>query len=278
MEIEKTMSDEEKMRNYFESFINVYVTAANKAKLPADRERLEEIVRNAEFKTFEIPNMTGTFSVNKKLIQVILNNFRKNGSNRNLFLILHEFAHLDSGINEELFKDQSALLQQLNEIAKKSHNENLNEINAYYGILAIDEVVAQWTCEELNDALNGKKREICKVTGGPLNSKISYTTDFSDNDIYSPLEQVVEKMIQSVGYKDIRTFTTDVLASNTGIMSKINSSNFEKLCNIGIICKGIYKENGFEPSLKVTANDIENAFESLMKNSDLGENNGGSER
>lgn len=276
--MENTISEGEKIREYFKKFIEVYVMAANKANLPVDRERLEEIVRNAEFKTFEIPNTTGTFAVNKNLIQVIINNFKKNGSNRNTFLLLHEFAHLNSSINVELYEDQTALLQQLNEIAEKLQSENITGINAYYGIQAIDEVLAQWTCEELNDAINDRKRERHEFTRGPLDSQISYVSDFSDNDIYSPLEQVVEKLLQSLGYKDIRSFAIDVLASDKGIMYKINSDNFEKLCNIGIICKAIYKENGFESRLNVTGNDVENAFYSLMKNVDFGENNGGSER
>lgn len=276
--IENNLSDAEKIREYFRSFLDMYVSAANKAKLPVNKERLESIIENAEFKTFEMPNTTGTFSVNRDLIQVIINNFRKNGSDRNNFLLLHEFAHLDSGVNEELFADQNALLQQLNDKAEKLQGKYTKGINAYYGIIAIDEVLAQWTCEELNDAIKDKKREIHEFTKGPLDSDVKFKSDFSDNDIYSPLEPVVERLLQSLGYTDIRDFATNVLASDKGIVNSIDDKSFEKLCQIGIICKAIYKEQGFNDTLTVTKEDVEQAYLSLFKDVEFGENNGEEER
>ena len=62
---------EEKMRSYFKDFVNVYVQNAKKASLPADKEKLEKIIDSAEFKIFEMEGMTGTFSVNRRLIRVI---------------------------------------------------------------------------------------------------------------------------------------------------------------------------------------------------------------
>lgn len=275
---ETNLTDAEKIRTYFRSFLDMYVSASNKAKLPVDRERLQSIIDNAEFKTFEIPNTTGTFSVNRNLIRVIMNNFIKNGSDRNNFLLLHEFTHLDSSVNEELFSDQNALLQKLNKRAESIHKKYMTGINAYYGIIAIDEVLAQWTGEELNDALKDKKREVHEFTRGPLDSDVKFKSDFSDNDIYSPLESVVEKLLQSLGYKDIREFATDVLASDKGVVDSIQGKNFKKLCQIGVICKAIYKENGFNNSLKVSKEEVEQAYSSLFKNSNVGENNGGYER
>lgn len=275
---ENNLTDAEKIREYFRSFLEMYISAAEKAKLPVDKERLQQIIDNAEFKTFEMPNSTGTFSVNRNLIQVIMNNFRKNGSDRNNFLLLHEFTHLDSSVNEELFADQNALLQKLNEQAEKLNGKYITGINAYYGIIAIDEVLAQWTGEELNDALKEKKREVHEFTRGPLDSDMKFKSDFSDNDIYSPLEPVVEKLLQSIGYKDIREFATDVLASDKGVVDSIQGKDFEKLCQIGVICKAIYKENGFNDTLSVSKEDVEQAYSSLFKDTDFGENNGGDER
>lgn len=275
---ENNLTDAEKIREYFRSFLDIYVSAANKAKLPVDRERFESIIDNAEFKTFEIPNTTGTFSVNRNLIQVIMNNFRKNGPDRNNFLLLHEFAHLDSSVNEELFADQNALLQKLNDKAEKLKGKNTEGINAYYGIVAIDEVLAQWTCEELNDALKDTKRNVHEFEKGPLDSDIKYKSDFSDNDIYSSLQPVVEKLVQAIGYTNIRDFATNVLATNKGIVNSIDDKNFEKLCQIGIICKAIYKEQGFNDTIVVSKEDVEQAYSTLFKNVDFGENNGGDER
>ena len=274
---ENNLTDAEKIREYFRNFIDIYVLAANKSKLPVNKERLQSIIDNAEFKTFESSNTTGTFSVNRSLIQVIINNFKKNGVDRNNFLLLHEFAHLDSGVNEELFANQNTLLQLLNEKAEKSQEKNATGINAYYGIIAIDEVLAQWTCEELNDALKDRKREVHEFSSGPLNSDVKFKSDFSNNDIYSPLESVVEKLLQSLGYKDIREFATVVLASDKGIFDSIQGKDFEKLCQIGIICKAIYRENGFANAI-VSKEDVEQAYSSIYQESDFGENSGGDER
>ena len=278
MENNENISESEKIRSYFKSFLEIYVFAANKANLPVNREYLETIINNAEFKTFEMTNTTATFSVNRNLIQVIINNFRKNGVERNNFLLLHEFTHLNSSVNEELFADQNKLLQQLNNKAEEIQSKTTTGINANYGIIAIDEVLAQWTCEELNDALKDKKRETHKFTKGPLNSDVEYVSDFSDNDIYSPLEPVVEKLIQYSGYADLRKFAEDVLASNKGIVDSIDSKNFEKLCQIGIICEAIYKEQGFTENIIVTKEEVEEAYTYLLGNIDYGENNGEVER
>lgn len=277
---EKYLSDAEKIREYFRNFIDVYCSAADLANLPVNRENLNEIVDNANFQTFEMPDTTGTFSVNRNLIRIIINNFIKNGSDRNNFLLLHEFAHLDSAVNKELFADPNALLKQLNDKIKciQEKDKHITDINAYYGIVAIDEVLAQWTCEELNDLLKDKKRESHEFSKGPLNSNVKFKSDFSDNDIYSPLQSVVEKLLQSLGYTDIRAFATNVLASDKGIIDSFNNKNFIKLCHLGVICKAIYKEQGFNPKLQVTKEDVEQAYASLLMDVDFGENNGGDER
>lgn len=61
-------------------------------------------------------------------------------------------------------------------------------------------------------------------------------------------------------------------------MNSIDSKNFEKLCQIGIICKAIYKEQGFVENLIVTKDEVEEAYSSLLGNIDFGENNGEVER
>ena len=263
----------EKIRDYFRLFLNMYVSGVKKANLPVNKESLQTIIDTAEFRAFEAPNTTGTFSVNRKLIQIITNNFRKNGADRNNFLLLHEFAHLDSSVNKELFEDPKSLLKQLNEKAKYYHDNTVTGVNAYYGIIAIDEVLAQWTCEELNDALKGKTREVHEYIRGPLDSNVKFKSDFSDKDTYSPLESVVEKLLQSMGYRDIRDFATVVLGSDVGIVDSINGKDFEMLCQIGIICKGIYKENSFVEGLTVTKEDVEQAYYNISSDPNYGKRN-----
>lgn len=270
-----TMTDSEKMREYFKNFIDVYVTTADKANLPADKEKLKEIMDTAEFQTFENHSTTGTFSVNRKLIRAIINNFKSNGVKRNNFLLFHEFTHLISPVNEELFADQNAFLQKLEEKAKTSPYPYVDEYNAYYGMIAIDEVLAQWCCEEHNDAYNQKKRETTEHLKGPLDANVKYTTSFSDNDIYSPLEQPVETLIKKLGYENLRDFATQILSQEyTSLVDRLDEKQFATLCQIGVICKGIYKENGFNNTITTTKEDVEKVYALINRNNDFGENPG----
>lgn len=260
------ITDADKMRIYFRDFVDVYAQMAEQKSIPVDKNKLEQIIENAEFRTFENENTTGTFSVNKKLIQVIMNNFRKNGVAINNFRLFHEFTHLISPINEELFADQNALLEEFQEKASQSNNKFVTGMNAYYGLIAVDEVLAQYTAEELNDAFCKKDRQSIMCKEGPLGAKVKYKTDFSDKDIYSPLEEPVEKLIQVLGYKNLRDFSVDFLSQDKKFTEILDEQAFEKLCCIGVICKGIYKENGFVDQLNVTAEDIEECFDFLYKN------------
>ena len=89
--------------------------------------------------------------------------------------------------------------------------------------------------------------------------------------------QFFKEALQSLGYKDIREFATVVLASDKGIFDSIQGKDFEKLCQIGIICKAIYRENGFANAI-VSKEDVEQAYSSIYQESDFGENSGGDER
>lgn len=271
----ETMTEEKKMREYFKSFINIYVNSCHKANLPVDKDKLETIIDTAEFQTLHIEGTKGTFSVNKRLIRVILENFRKNGFERNNFLLFHEFTHLISPINEELFDDQEATLDKLQKRAERIQGPFVDKYNAYYGMIAVDEALAQWSCEELNDAALDKKRQSYKYSEGPLKADMEYTSDFSDNDVYSPLEEPVEKLIKKLGYKDLREFATDFQTNRKTLIDMLDDRNFETLCQIGIICKGIYKDNNFNPSINITKDDIEKAYKLINRDNTVGENPGG---
>ena len=258
------IENDDQLRLYFKEFIDIYVSLANVKKIPVDSEKLEQIINNAEIKFIDMENTTGTFAVSKNRIEVIKENFYKNGKERNDFLLLHEFTHLNSAINEEIFSDQMGLFQKLSDIAAKKEGENISGINAYYGITAVDEVLAQWVCDELNDSLKNQKRETFEYLNGPLNSDINYKSDFSNGDIYSPLEKIVEMLIQSIGYIDLKDFANDFLASNRKLVNLLNDDTFDMLCNIGVVCQGIYKEQGFMKDITVTKEDIENAYKSIV--------------
>ena len=71
--------------------------------------------------------------------------------------------------------------------------------------MAIDEVLSQWVCEEINDVQNNKHRGVHSYEVGPLGSNVKYEADFSvyngKPDVYSPLERFDENV--SVTKEDV---------------------------------------------------------------------------
>lgn len=268
------LTSEKSIRRYFRGNIDLYVQAAKKVGLPADEENLQSVIDNAKIIIEDDESSKGTFSVNKKTIAVNMNRFKKNGFSRNTFLLLHEIAHLDSAVSAELFMDQSGLFQKLKDTAQMTPGDDVSGLNAYFGIMAIDEVLAQWTCDELHAAIHKKERSVHEYSEGPLGSKVKFKSDFTKDDIYSPLEEVVEKLLQSLGFKDLREFACKALASDMSVVDMIQGDNFRALCQIGIICCAIYNENGFYDAKKVSREEVEHAFENLHRFSDYGENGG----
>lgn len=268
------LTTEESIRRYFRGNIDLYVQAAKKVGLPADEENLQSVIENAQIIIEDDESSKGTFTVNKKMIKVNMNRFKKNGSSRNTFLLLHEIAHLDSAVSSELFMEQSGLFQKLKATAQMSPCDDVSGLNAYFGIIAVDEVLAQWTCDELHAAIHKEERSVHEYSEGPLGSKVKFKSDFTKDDIYSPLEEVVEKLLQSLGFKDLREFACKALASDMSVVDMIQGDNFRALCQIGIICCAIYNENGFYDAKKVSREEVEHAFENLHRFSDYGENGG----
>ena len=268
------LTSKESIRQYFRGNIDLYVQAAKKVGLPADEENLQSVIDNAEIIIEDDESSKGTFSVNKKTIMVNMNSFKKNGSSRNTFLLLHEIAHLDSAVSSELFMDQSGLFQKLKATAQMSPGDDVSGLNAYFGIIAVDEVLAQWTCDELHAAIHKEERSVHEYSEGPLGSRVKFKSDFTKDDIYSPLEEVVENLLHSLGFKDLREFACKALASDMSVVDMIQGDNFRALCQIGIICCAIYNENGFYDAKKVSREDVEHAFENLHRFSDYGENGG----
>ena len=268
------LTSKESIRQYFRGNIDLYVQAAKKVGLPADEENLQSVIDNAEIIIEDDESSKGTFSVNKKTIMVNMNSFKKNGSSRNTFLLLHEIAHLDSAVSSELFMDQSGLFQKLKATAQMSPGDDVSGLNAYFGIIAVDEVLAQWTCDELHAAIHKEERSVHEYSEGPLGSRVKFKSDFTKDDIYSPLEEVVENLLHSLGFKDLREFACKALASDMSVVDMIQGDNFRALCQIGIICCAIYNENGFYDAKKVSREEVEHAFENLHRFSDYGENGG----
>jgi hypothetical protein len=268
------LTPEESIRKYFRGNVDLYVQAAKKVGLPVDEENLQSIMDNAEIILEEDESTTGTFAVSREKIIVNMNNFKKNGSSRNTFLLLHEIAHLDSAVLAELDTDPHGVFQRLKDIEQMTPGDGVSGLNAYFGIIAIDEVLAQWTCDELHAAIHNKERSVHEYSEGPLGSRVKFRSDFTKDDIYSPLEEVVEKLLQSSGFKDLREFACKALASDMSVVDMIQGDNFRALCQIGIICCAIYNENGFYDAKNVSREEVEHAFENLHRFSDYGENGG----
>lgn len=255
------------MREYLKKYVNVYSFACLKSGLPCNEESLNETIGNAEIEFTYNEKSTGTFAVTTKSIGINKYNYDKNGQARNEFLLLHEFTHLCSGINKELYTDQMKFYEGLCERAKSVDGEYIDGYTAYFGIAALDEVLAQWTCEELNDTLRGVKRESEIYKKGPLGSKITFGTSFTGSgiyDIYSPLEEISINFLKSIGYKDMKDFATKILSSDKGI-GELSDESFKKLCYLGVVCRAIYEEEKFVNSETMTKEDVEKAYSLLSE-------------
>ncbi len=252
---------EEKMREYLRKFTNRYITACDKANLPSNREMLENIIDSAKIDLLDMKGTSGTFCVNENYIGIIINNYMNNGEKRNEFLLLHEYTHLSSGLNKEAFSDRDSFSNELCARAARIGGEYITGTEAFYGYMALDEVLAQWTCEELNNP----KRETKKYNMGPLHAKVVFNTTFTSGDrydIYSPLEEPAQKVLKLAGYSSIRDLAVKVLGAREGL-GEVSDEIFKNICYLGVICHGIYEEQEFEETETISKKDIEKAYRLL---------------
>ena len=269
MEKYSDATQEEKIREYLKLYIKTYVAARNRIGIPVDEEKLTELIDCVTIELFKDENMSGTFSVNqlKKWIAVIINNFEKNGKKRNDFLLLHEMTHLSSYNNLNMYtrlRDDNQVAK-FGESEKVINNSDMSGTDVFYGVIAIEEVVAQWMAEKCDEALGNGNRTSHKETHRVLGTDIDVTTDFDNNDTYAPLETYVEAFSKKIGFSSIEDFAKAVVTGEIDLFDYINESNIEYLGYIGILCEGIYQENGFSnPGLPES--DIPKAITYLENN------------
>lgn len=240
-----SLKEEEKIREYLLTMLPLYVKCREQIGVPVDEQSLQNIIKSIQINIHEDNETTGTFNVNqgRNKFGVIINNFHKNGNDRNTFLLLHELTHLSSPLNKEISQNGQEIVNKYNKILKG--NEHLSGIDVYAGLVAIDEVLAQWCCEECNDIIKNQKREKITSKQNILGTNVTFRSDFSDNDIYSPLEQYVEEFAQDLGYSSFKEFARAVLENKQGEKDFVHNNNVERLGYIGLICEGIYQTNGF---------------------------------
>ena len=137
--------------------------------------------------------------------------------------------------------------------------------DVFYGVIAIEEVVAQLMAEKCDEALGNGNRTSHKETHRVLGTDIDVTTDFDNKDIYAPLETYVEAFSKKIGFSSFEDFAKVVVTGEIDLFDYINESNIEYLGYIGILCEGIYQENGFSnPGLPES--DIPKAITYLENN------------
>lgn len=239
--------EEEKIREYLKVYINYYAVAREKIGIPLDEEQLKTLIDEIQIELYEDDKTNGTFEVSQlnKYFKVVMNNFEKNGNKRNNFLMLHEMTHLSSKYNRELYEKLKDKMQEFDGMQSVKDNDNISGLDVAYGLIAIEETLAQWCGEECNDAMNGTKRENKKEEHRVLGTTVVATTDFSDKDVYAPLQQYVEGFAKSIGFKNLSEFARAMINGEQSLFDKINEENAETLGYIGILCEGIYQENGF---------------------------------
>lgn len=269
MEKYSDATQEEKIREYLKLYVKTYAAARNRIGIPVDEDKLIELIDSATIELFKDENMTGTFSVNqlKKWIAVVVNNFEKNGRKRNDFLLLHEMTHFSSYNNLNMYtrlRDDNQVAK-FGESEKVINNSDMSGTDIFYGVIAIEEVVAQWMAERCDEALGNGNRTSHKETHRVLGTDINVTTDFDNNDTYAPLETYVEAFSKKIGFSSIEDFAKAVVTGEIDLFDYINESNIEYLGYIGILCEGIYQENGFSnPGLPES--DIPKAITYLENN------------
>lgn len=269
MEKYSDATQEEKIREYLKLYVKTYAAARNRIGIPVDEEKLTELIDCVTIELFKDENMSGTFSVNqlKKWIAVIVNNFEKNGKKRNDFLLLHEMTHLSSYNNLNMYTRlrDDAQVAKFGESEKVINNSDMSGTDVFYGVIAIEEVVAQWMAERCDEALGNGNRTSHKETHRVLGTDVNVTTDFDNNDTYAPLETYVEAFSKKIGFSSIEDFAKAVVTGEIDLFDYINESNIEYLGYIGILCEGIYQENGFSnPGLPES--DIPKAITYLENN------------
>lgn len=228
-----------------------------------NRKKASEIIDSISIESLDLKNTTGTFSANRKLLQVIYHNYLHNKDERNIFLLFHELTHILGSINNTLYNN-SRTIPHLQTLQKEFNDSKFDFINAFYGILLIDEALSQNTCEEVSDVFFKRdKREKYKYNKGPLKSKICFSSSFEKDDIYSISEGIVDSFACVIGFSNITEMAHYMLQEDIDFNDYINHDIYELLCYMGIICKGIYKENNFNSDINVTKDDVEQAFKSL---------------
>lgn len=262
---------EEKVREYLRLFVKTYAVARTRIGIPVDEEKLDELIQNATIDLFKNENTTGTFSVNQlnKWIAVIINNFEKNGQKRNDFLLLHEMTHLSSNNNINMYRRQrdNNLIGKFNECDVIKNNDDMSGADVFWGVLAIEEVIAQWVAERCDEALGNGKKTIHKEKHMVLGTCVETETDFDNKDTYAPLETYVESFAKKLGFKDMQEFSKAVVTGEIDLFDYIDENNIEYLGYLGILCEGIYQENGFSnPGLPES--DIPKALSYLNRNRD----------
>lgn len=256
--------EQEKIRAYLKNFVEYYCKAMEMIKIPVNREELNNLIDNISIEIYEDTETKGTFQVSqvKKFFNVIKTQFDKNGIKRNNFLMLHEMTHLSNIYNREMNADLNSKVKLYNEYSSIKNNELLSGIDVAYGLIAIDEVIAQWCCEKCDSAINGSVKEKHEEVHTILGNEVNVTTDFSEHDIYAPLEEYVEDYGIGLGYKNIDEFARALITGEISLFDHIKEDNVEQLGCIGILCEGIYQENKLE-ECGLPATDIPKALEYL---------------
>ncbi len=252
---------EEKIKELFLSAVELYCDIRNQMGMPIDKKKFTDFISECSFIIEYDEDNDYSFQVSQydKTIRANSYSFKKNGREKNILFILHEFTHLSSEFKTkvlakkaETIGDTSKLLiewkekyQAILDAEKGSNDISLSSWDATYGLLGIDEAVAQWTAEEINDIVKGQKRKKKKEKHSILGNEVEVETDFSFHDIYAPLQGYVEHYAKKLGFKSFKEFAVDITTGKVDLFDLINEDNITELAYIGIICQGIYQENGF---------------------------------
>ena len=181
-------------------------------------------------------------------------------------LLYHELSDLSSPLLEYYQKDLHVLISKYTDMLYDVQNDDVSSFDVYMGLTAIEGVTAEWLSERSAEELSGKQKERKKERVSILNNNIEYSSDFSLDSLYAPLQGYVEDFAKSSGYTDFRDFVKDMYTGKIDFNTFVTENNIEYLGNLGRFAKGLYKEKNFWKNSSVSEKDVSKSLQVLNKN------------
>ena len=180
-------------------------------------------------------------------------------------MIYHELSDLSSPLFDYYEKDLHEIISKYNEMLYMVGNDTISATDVYMGLTAIEGVSSEWLAKRSLEELSGNQKERKKHSVRIVNNDIECSSDFNLDSVYVPLQGYVEEFSKSKGYESFHDFVKDLYTGKMDLDTLVTEDNIEYLGSIGVLAKGVYKENNFWKNSTVSEKDISEALRVLNK-------------